>query len=424
MSRPRHPSRRRGTIYLAVFALAMLVLVLGLGGIMASRVQARGAFESTSAAAAREYAASAAQLGRWWIASNPAWRTTHANGPWITGSPFENGTISLSVVNPSGALNRSTLDPVVMTATGASGAAIQKLRLTLTPSPRPLSCLGPALCAGGNVLLDGAVLTAPGLVVSSNGSVTLTGGGATMRADVEAKGSASGSIYSGTKKTGQPAKDMPSIATVINEYTLIGSAMSRASVPIISGDSTFRGVLLSPAVPLYGATAQANGVYILDCKGNNLVLDEVRVVGTLVLVNCGTLSLKGAVMMSPAVANYPCLIVQGNLEVADDAQALSENSVGTNLNPSTTPWPYPGGYSNATATDTYPCSLGGLVYVSGSLLVDKKEWMLGPTIVGGSVTVKDEVWFFPRPEYAANPPPGFANVDMVASGAVWERAVD
>jgi len=408
-----------------VLALAMLVLVLGVGGVMVSRVQARAAFESTSAGIAREYAGSAAQLGRLWIADDPNWRTNRSN-TWLTDSPFDAGTISLGVVNPLGALNRSTLDPVVMTATGVSGVARQKLRLTLTPSPQPLSCLNAVLCAGGDVLEDNGVLTAPGLLVSSNGNVLVKSGSAIINANVEASGSATGGSYGGTKKSGQTPKVMPTIATVINEYTLIGSAMTYASVPKFSGVSTFKNLLISPASPVFGAAAQANGVYILDCKGTSVSFVGIRVVGTIVLVNCGGLQLDGEVSMRPAVANYPCLIVQGSLTFQADAAALKESSVGVNLNPASTPWPYPAGVSNATMTDQYPCGITGLTYVSGSFTLDnKKDWTLGPTIVGGSVSLLDNsINFIPCPEYAASPPPGFATINMVVSGAAWEQAVD
>src|SRR5262245_10453351 len=123
-------ARRRGTVYIAVFALAMLVLVIGVGGVMSARVRARSAFLSTDSAEAHEYARAAVNLGRLWMANDPGWRSDHASGGWITSSTFGSGAINLSVTNPRGALNRSILDPVVLVGTGMKGAARQKLSVT------------------------------------------------------------------------------------------------------------------------------------------------------------------------------------------------------------------------------------------------------------------------------------------------------
>lgn len=418
--------RRRGTVYIAILALGVLVLVLGVGGMLASRVEARGAFEASRAGVARGYAASAANLGRLWIAGDAAWRTKRANGAWITSAPFDQGTMSLDVVNPLGALGRSSLDPVVMTATGVCGTARQKLRLTLTARATALSCLNAVLCAGGDITVDGNDLEAPGLVVSTNGSITLQSGGAIVNGNVEASGSATGSTYSGTKKTGQAAKTMPTIANVLAEYALVGSAMSRASVPVSGGMLQFKNLLISPSSPAFGGAAQAQGVYILDCKGSAVSFDTIRVVGTVVLVDCGGLSIDGPVYMSPAVANYPCLVVQGSLTINTDAKVLKESSAGVNLNPASTAWPYPNGFSDAAQSDQYPCGIIGLTYISEDMAMNSRaDWTFGPTVVGGNVNFKSKVInFVSCPECVAAPPPGFSSVSMVISGAAWEQAVD
>lgn len=410
---------RRGSVYLAVFALAMLALVIGLGGMMSARVQARDAALAADAAAARANAYSAIELGRLWILQDPSWRTSKPGPSWIASQPFGDGTISVDVTNPLGALARSSLDPVVMVGTGTRGGARQKLKVTLTPSPEALSCLNAAWCAGGSISVS-KTLTGPGLVVATNASFSANS--ATVNADVEATGSVSGSAYAGSKKSGVAARALPSITSVLAEYALLGSTGSFSGIPRISENWTVQNVLIGPSSAPFGAAARANGVYILDCGGKALVIQNVRVVGTIVLVNCGGLSLRGAINWSPAVANYPCLIVQGSLTIDQDAASLVESTVAVNLNPSSTPFPYPSGTSNATTTDYYTCGINGLVYVSGSLTSNNPGWSLGPVIANGSITTNESVTIVPCPKYAASPPPGFADAKMLATA--WEQAVD
>src|SRR5205085_1993061 len=89
------------------------------------------------------------------------------------------------------------------------------------------------------------------------------------------------------------------------------------------------------------------------------------------------------VLMEPAVANYPVLLVKGSIIFQYDTTLLRENAYGGNFNPPGTPY---NGVSNNNQTDTYPSILNGLVYVSGDLNVKSADLAIaGPLIVGGNL---------------------------------------
>ncbi len=410
---------RRGTVYVAVLGLAMLALVLGLGGMMAARVEARRAATGSDAGAARAHAVSALALGRRWIEDDPGWRWNKAGSAWLALSPFEDGLISLTVTNPSGALSRSSLDPVVMVATGQRGSARQKLRVTLAPRPEPMACLdGVMWCAGSKFHVTHR-FSAPGLLVATNGNFSASG---TVDADVEAAGTISGSTYGGTKKAGAAVREMPVFARVLAEYALVGSAGNLATLPLSGGNRVIEKRLIAPNHPLPGVTANPSGVYVLDCKGAGVEMKHLRLVGTLVLHNCAGLTIKEPVCWEPAVANYPCLIVDGPVVIDTDGKAVEETSPDVNLNPSNTRFPYPHGTTNSIVSDTYPAAISGLVYTGGDFTLKRKNWTLGHVVANGQILSDEDVTIAPYEPYAATPPPGIADVKMVPSS--WELAID
>ena len=191
--RPTTPSRvRRGTVYVFVLALAMIVLTIAIGSLSIVRAQSRSSIDQGDAADAQQYAISAIELGRLMIANDANWRSTQTNGTWLNKQVIGQGTCSLSVVNPNGALDNSIFDPVIMTGTGFKGNASHSVKVTLMPSPQPLSCLKTSVCANQNAVFASATVQNSG-VIASNASVSATS--SVIRGPVEASGSISGGNF-------------------------------------------------------------------------------------------------------------------------------------------------------------------------------------------------------------------------------------
>ena len=152
------PSRhsRRGSIYLIVLAAASIVATLGMGAMLAVRAQARAVNSLGDAAEARQYALSAVEIGRLWIAQDPNWRTNRSCGAWASGQPIGSGTFTLEVSDPvDGNLANRPHDPVVFKATGVKGQARQVVQVTLTANPVPLPALQYALVSSGRFTFSG-----------------------------------------------------------------------------------------------------------------------------------------------------------------------------------------------------------------------------------------------------------------------------
>src|SRR5689334_15273911 len=119
-------ARRRGGIYMAVLGAAMLVTVIGMAALAAARGRRQTAQLAIDSAEARLYAESAVELAIGAISADSSWRTNHASGVWYTNRPLDDGTFTISVVDPlDNNLSNRPSDPIVVTGTGTKGAAVQ-----------------------------------------------------------------------------------------------------------------------------------------------------------------------------------------------------------------------------------------------------------------------------------------------------------
>jgi hypothetical protein len=409
---------RTGTTYLAVCGMVLLLATLALGGLSATRVRARGARTRGDIHDARQYAISATDIGRLWIAQDTTWRTDYANGTWFANQPIGRGTFSLSVTNPNGALNHSMFDPVVLLATGTAGKATQYAQVTLVAKTQTPTCLTAALSAATGIALGSTTVDANNQILATNGAISASS--PAVNANLQAMTGIAGGTFNGTSTTITTALTFPP-ATVCTYYQQSGTAISVSSIP----STTIQNVLLSPSSNPYGSTPDANGVYVIDCQGNNLILQNCRIVGTLVLLNPGIgTEIGNGVVWQSAVSNYPCLVVNGSLTISSNGSYLSEGG-NYNFNPSGTPYPWPSGTSNSTMTDSYPPAVMGLVYVAGNVTLQGTEFAVNVLAVGGTFTGSASTTLYLNydPTYYNSPPPGFGPIQMVVSPGSWQQVV-
>lgn len=419
-SHPRSLGSRRGTAYVVAVGIGLMVAAISLGGIAVARARAESSRLRRDEIQARVVAKSAIELARAMIASDSSWRTNQSNGAWVSGQSLQDADLEVSVSNPAGALNRSELDSVVVLADAAVGSARQRLSVQLDAKTAPLDCLAIPLTVGGAVTATSSTINPSGATIASNVSVTSVL--ATIRPNVEASVSVIGTGFYGTTTSGVSARKLPG-STVFDSYVAAGTAISISALPVVSFKPTLQKVVLSPASNPYGAT-NANGIYVIDCQGQSLIITNCRIAGTLVLLNPGlSTAVTGSVRWVPAVTNYPCLLVNGSIALQMSSSNLSEGTLSTNFNPPGTPYVYPSGSTDSDTSDSYPSSIAGLVYVSGNVTTSNAPTVSvlvikGTLSVGGTLTLS-----YDSTPYTT-PPPGFYTVTMTPSQGSWKRIVD
>src|SRR5438874_2513172 len=124
---------RRGSVYILLIGVSVLAATIAVAATIAGRIQSRTSDSAGDTNEARNNAQAAVDLGRLYMSQNNNWRSLKSNGTWWTGMRVGNGTMSLDVSNPIGALNRFDADPVILTGTGYRNSAVQRLRVSLAP---------------------------------------------------------------------------------------------------------------------------------------------------------------------------------------------------------------------------------------------------------------------------------------------------
>jgi len=398
--RPR-PARasRRGSAYLLVLISTALVVAIGLSGLLATRVRARISQAQIDAAEARSLARSAIEIGLQRIRDDPNWRTTGGNGTWIDEVDFGRGTMSLEASDPDdGDVTSGEGDPVVLTGDAAVGQARQRVSVRLEAELPPLEALASALHAGGLLQFDSVDINGAGML-STNGSAIASS--SSIALDVHASGLVAGLHYEGDTVSGAPAKELPG-AQAFSFYESIGTPISYSAIP----SSTIRDVVLSPASNPYGGATNPQGVYLIDCGGEKIDIYSARIVGTLVILNCKADSkMDKSINWTPAVENYPAMLVDGPMRFDLETVPLDEKDLDVNFNPPGTPYE---GVEDDDKEDLYQSLIEGLVYVTGDVEIRRDTTFEGVVLLGGDVLLKDNLSFTHDATLSDSPPPGFA----------------
>jgi hypothetical protein len=426
-SRPCHRRRHRhrGGVYLLVLLASSIVAVVGTSALIVARIQNQGAQARGDADDARLAAQAAVELGRYWIQSDASWRLTRPNGRWVTGQPVGNGaTFSLDVVDPNdGLLLGSDMDPVVLTGTGARGAARWKTQVTLVGAVRPYPCLYADLTAAGNVTLNSVTL-ANADNVCSNAGVTAGGctfSGTTFQAISALNFTSCTGTWSPTFVTA-PRQLPPDPNAVFNAYLTAATPILYTLIPQQSGTAILDSQVVTPFSAPFGILPNLQGVYSIDCGGKAIIIRNCRINGTLILLNAGGATVDQSNNWEAYVSNFPALMVKGNLALQTSNAPLLENGASgskVNFNPLGSPYH---GVEDIDTSDSYPSLIQGLIYVSGNLTTTNRPTLVGCVVVGGTVTSDTALDLTYNDVYAKNPPPGFAAPPaMVVQPGSWLR---
>ena len=425
MNVPASAATHKGSAYVLVVGLTALVMTLAVGAIAVARIQARRGRADADVTQARLLAHAAVEMGRFLVKSDPQWRVHYPNGTWGADALNGLGQGVLEGIDPNDAdLTDDELDPLVLVGTGARGAATQAMQVTLLAYAEGYGCLQTALYAGNAISFNTCTVQADQIVAAGN---SINASAASIYANAEAANAINGVTYYGTKTTGVAARSLPSPTTVFDTYQALGSRISRWALPISDGARVIAEVVLSPASnPFSPFGTNSQGVYYIECDGENVRIRNCRIVGTLVLRNAGAGSrVEGSVNWEPAVANYPALLVEGNMAFQFSAAALDELTFWDNFNPFGTPYQ---GQSDNDLWDFYPSRIKGLVYVKTNAVARAgTQTFHGVVIAGNTFTAEAGSVLNLRYDatYLNDLPPAFRErVLMKVADGSYERHVD
>jgi len=407
-------AHRRGSTYVMVLGLSLVLTVIGLSALTVARVNARGVRASRDCSEARVLAFSAVEHALNRVNADADWRTTY-NGATVSKS-LGRGTFSWRVVDEAdGDLADDDLDPATIIATGTINDASHTLSLRVTMEGQPLAVLSACLAAGGKVQVKrGKVLTLTGGILASNDTVVNDG---TIYGDVEAQNVTGGGTVVGNVNTGAPARPMPS-SSVFDMY--------KDMATVISPGDKIEKKLLSPANNPWGET-NSDGIYYVDTGTKDLKIKNSRIYGTLV-VKCGPGKKVviggpgGAALLQNYRAEYPVLIVDGKLELEleSDTKDLTESDANTNLNPPGTPY---GGETDDDQTDSYPNEIQGLVHVTGEFKMKKTSRVRGVIICEGKANIEGTNEIIHDSSVSQNPPTGYSTGSGQVRPGLFQRVV-
>jgi hypothetical protein len=405
---------------------ATVVAIIGLGSLSVAHLGVRSAQNTRDAESAAQLARTAVELGVRQINANPFWRYLVLNNldysPW--GHSLNGGTISYRYVDPDGDFLNNSADGIRVYGTGRCGAATYVESVLLQPTGDGVSCLEAALHCRSHLNLQNYCNIVTPHFLSVDGSITASATQCEIAGRVEATGSVNGNI-TGTRSAFVSARQMPG-NTAFEYYRANGTAIDIGTIPLSSNVRVVSNRLFAPRLNPFGAAGNAEGIYVIDCQGQNLRIEHSRVLGTLVILNPGTICcFQGSVAHAPVSPNFPAILVQGDAQFDTAWDPLSEAGRGTNFNPVDAP------FENSTDVDTvdqYAAVIKGLTYVSGKLTIKANlaaECAFDGSVVCGSIELENtgDARFSYRPTHFDFPPPGFAtgNKLQVVPGT-WERA--
>jgi hypothetical protein len=417
---PAH--RRRAVLYVVVISMSLLVALIGLSGVLTARIQTRLLAQSNDWTEAGVLAQSAADYALTILANTSNWRKTFTSGTELGGVTLGRGTIAGTLVDETdGDLANNPGHSIRVYGLGRVGEAVRVFSAKAAGQD-PLTCLNAAMTVNSNLSFATTKVVASGQTVACNANVSANTS-ANIKANVEAVGSISGpgGAYKGTCTTNVDVRGLPD-NDVFEYYVANGTSISIGAIPLnASSQHAIRNALLSPTSNPYTGTCNAQGIYVIDCQNQTLCIYGCRIVGTLVVLNPGANSGVGGTNGSPvnwvpAVSGLPCLLVGGAFTLSfDSASPGVEETKAGNLNPTGTPYPYPGGTSNLTALDTYPSVIAGLVYVSGTVTGGNYSPAINMLMVGGAYNgSNDTLTLSYDATYFTSPPPGFRGMGQMA----------
>ena len=157
--------------------------------------------------------------------------------------------------------------------------------------------------------------------------------------------------------------------------------------------------------PFGAKVVSLGGIYAISVPGEKLVIRNSRINATLVVADSTKVEIGNAVSWEPTGRNFPALIANASIDDLTSITSLSEDTIGVNLNPASSP--YRGG-SNTNASDSYPSVITGPIVSTLNTLLNGVSTLSGPVVAGQNISVTSSNLNINFPsDMILNPPPGF-----------------
>ncbi|MEQ8318348.1 MAG: hypothetical protein RIE77_04845 [Phycisphaerales bacterium] len=417
---------RRGAAYLIALLAGTIVTITGLSALSMATSRSKETILTDQAARARLLAQSSFEHGLGALSAHFDDGQTRASleSSFTKSITLSDGQLEWSLTEIDGSPLDNADGPIVVRGKATYGQAVHIVEGILPPSGDPYDVLATGLYAGGELRMGANSTLTSDAVVGAIGDVH--GSSSNINTDVESAGSISGSHYSMSTTEDAPARRMPE-DTLFDYYAALGDTINVDLLPTFLGSPVIQNVLLSPNSNPYGDTNEL-GIYVLDCSGGRrFVLQNVRIRGTLVLLDSdeANVIIGAGVFMKPAYDWMPTLLVRGGVTFMGTNTGPNESILGVNLNPPHTPYQFEG---DADTADAYPARIEGVSYASGNVTFAlARQNFKGTMIVGGDARING---FVPvnityDPGVAHLPPYGFfddtdGELALDPSTIVWE----
>lgn len=421
VDRQRAKNSRDGTVYVAVLGVALIIGVIGISSIHVARLELAEACIIDEMARARLAAQSGMECVLAKIKSDPQWRTTYSAGITTSLSTLSNNlttgdSFEFSLIDPDGNLGDNADDSVTIRCVGKAGNARHVAEVLLQPAGEGLTSLAASIHSHREIVLDNVLTT--NQVVSSNYYIDATDSSAAIVGNAQAATLVLGTVSGNKTHWMSPQLEMPDQTTVFEYYVANGTTIRYSE---LAAGGRIQRVLLSSGSNPYGlGITNPQGIYVINCQGNNITISESRILATLVFLNAGTVQVDDRIHWQAAIPNFPTVMVQGRLRMNWSTQhSLSESTVGVNFNPTSTPYQ---GSSDNDFGDTYPGQLNGLIYVTGKLSVDRPGSINGVVVAQDDVRIDNTLTLTYDSKFVTDAPPGFtAGTEMEIVPGTWKH---
>ncbi len=403
--------RSRGTVYLFALGACSLVMVAGVTAVRIAGVGLSSQAVSRDAELAGREADATMHLMAELLLNDPSgavWREdsryqlsiSGLSGPARTGAT---ANVRIEIVDPvDGELRDDPTERLQISAVAVVGDVQRTREFQIEPVVTNLTCLS-------YTLLYGSVVVLPGKTLHYNGSQATIGAGQVTSPRMLN----SAAIRKATGVNLPPEIVADSVASsnqlfVPTTDSIVAAFRARgASEVTLSADLTLDNELVSPSRFSLGVP-NAEGLYIIDANGFNVVIKDSRIRASLVIIDANKqdgVHLQNSVTMEPAFAGLPTLVVSGDLVMEQSSGDLLETTAARNLNPVGAPYMES---TDADTADAYPSLIRGVVYVDGALTVGGKATIHGQLFVSSALNVHEELILRSDLIETHSPVPGFS----------------
>jgi hypothetical protein len=250
---------RSGTAYIVVLGTTLIVSILALAGITATRIQRRAAENAGHRRLASLNAQTALDIGLHHIQNTSDWRQKAASGEWDVDTPMGDGFYRIVFEDPAdGEVDGPTGDadylyhPVVVTGIGRFGEATQGVRLRVDFDRVGVQALRSSLHSGGKIEFKGVAANSDHFFTSENDIIAGDDGAIVSQiyADVATDGSVStsgASQFLGATSLDVPwPLTMPDENTVLDYYLANGTPINVYDIPLWDGQLLVNGSMEGP----------------------------------------------------------------------------------------------------------------------------------------------------------------------------------